>query len=61
MTLEPEGVLDDDDDGRRYVDKVNEPLSREVLEALRDALASEEPARFRRLRRDSGTSGKAGA
>lgn len=58
--VEPEDVLDDDG-GQRYADMVNAPLSREMLEALRDALASEKPARFRRVRRDDGTNSKAGA
>lgn len=60
MTLEPEDVLDVDD-GQRYADQVNAPLTRETLEALRAALASEEHARFRRIRRNGGTSSKAGA
>lgn len=47
----------DDDASRRYVDKVNAPLSRETLEALRAALSSEEYARYRRARPRDGSGG----
>lgn len=60
MTLEPEDMLDVND-GQHYADQVNTPLSQETLEVLRAALASEEHARFRRIRRDGKTSSKAGA
>lgn len=45
----------DNDAGQRYADKVNAPLSRETLEALRAELQSEERARFRKpCRREQG-------
>ncbi len=49
MTLESED-MPDVDDGQRYADQVNAPLTQETLEALRAALASEERARFQSLR-----------
>lgn len=42
---------ENEDAGQRYADKVNAPLSRETLEALRAELQSEEYARFRKPRR----------
>lgn len=43
-------VENEEDDGQRYADQVNAPLSRETLEALQAALASEECARYQRPR-----------
>ena len=43
--------VEEDDDGQSYTDKVNAPLSREALEALRAELESEEYARSRSPRR----------
>lgn len=44
-------VGEKDDASQRYADKVNAPLSRETLEALRAELQSEERAQFRKPRR----------
>lgn len=43
-------VDEEEDGGQRYANKVNAPLSRETLEALRAELQSEERARFRKSR-----------
>ncbi len=53
MAGDPDSVGEDKEteDGQRYADKVNAPLSRETLEALRAELQSEERARFRKPRR----------
>ena len=54
MTDQPSAaapVDEEEDGGQRYADKVNAPLSRETLEALRAELQSEEFARFRKPRR----------
>lgn len=53
MAISEGGTEDarDDDAGQRYADKVNAPLSREMLEALQAELQSEEHARFRKPRR----------
>jgi hypothetical protein len=43
-----EAALANDPEGLRYLDQVNEPLSFATIKALRDALASGNPARFKK-------------